>query len=404
MSEKEQHQSTPRGLNARNLAKLRAFSQHQQLEENELVPYFERRIQEGANIRQLSTLVGLPPATMGRFLRMKNVSLPLQAEVARRTLEINRQDPEFRTKQAEASAQAVHEKWQDQEFRARQAATIARSNHKRWQDPEYRRKMSEATTQRNHELWQDPEFRIRQAEATARSNHERWQDPKFRARMVEIRRQDLLKRWLDPEFRVIATEAGRAGLIRKWQDPEFRARRAQDSTRALRERWQDLNYRAKMVEVARKTRMNPQYADRWVVPTIHGHRWDIGFTQSTWEANLARVLKFVGREVVVREPLRLSDDTIFELDFLTLDNRGNLVGYEIMAHPLEIPDGWDKLEKVISEYSEISFRIVDEKFYRRLTRSFAARINLDSTFAGWENKQDNLRNNPNKYAPKATGI
>ena len=133
------------------------------------------------------------------------------------------------------------------------------------------------------------------------------------------------------------------------------------------------------------------------MPTIYGIRKDVGFAQSAWEANLARVLRFVGRDILTHQEMRLSDDSLYEIDFLTLDRRGRMVGYEIMAHPLENPKGWDKLERAILEYPNIVFRVVDVKYYRRLEKHFAAIIADDDRFCGWENNRDNLKNNPQKY-------
>ncbi len=109
------------------------------------------------------------------------------------------------------------------------------------------------------------------------------------------------------------------------------------------------------------------------------------------------MLRFVGREYLAHESLRLSDDSLFEIDFLTLDRRDRIVGYEIMAHPLEDQKSWAKLEAAILEYPNIIFRIVDNTFYRRLKGRFSARIRQDRRFAGWENKKDNLKTNLQKY-------
>jgi len=230
--------------------------------------------------------------------------------------------------------------------------------------------------------WQDPEFRQRNAEGV-RAN---WQDPEFRQRNAEGVRAN----WQDPEFRQRNAEAIRAN----WQDPEFRQRHAE----ATRANWQDPEFRQRNAEGVRQVRLNPANLVRYHLPTISGERWDVGFTQSAWEANLARILHLIGRENLIHEVLRLSNGHFFELDFLTINPRGNLVGYEIMAHPLENPEGWAKLERVITEYPYITFRVIDHRFYRRLERRFTERISLDPRFAGWEERGDNLRTNPQKYA------
>lgn len=165
----------------------------------------------------------------------------------------------------------------------------------------------------------------------------------------------------------------------------------------LEERWQDQEFRQRNAEAVRQARLNPDNLSRYHLPTIYGERWDIDFAQSSWEANLARVLRLVGRGYLPHQRLRLDDGSLFGVDFLTLDRRGRMVAYEIMVHPQEDPKGWDKLEEAISNYPNIVFRIVDHGFYDRLKNRFAQRISQDSNLAGWEDKDDNLRTNPQKY-------
>ena len=184
-------------------------------------------------------------------------------------------------------------------------------------------------------------------------------------------------------------------LLRLFRSISIPIRSHAEATRA---NWQDPEFRQRNAEGVRQVRLNPANLVRYHLPTISGERWDVGFTQSAWEANLARILHLIGRENLIHEVLRLSNGHFFELDFLTINPRGNLVGYEIMAHPLENPEGWAKLERVITEYPYITFRVIDHRFYRRLERRFTERISLDPRFAGWEERGDNLRTNPQKYA------
>ncbi|MEM5797492.1 MAG: hypothetical protein QXD72_02440 [Candidatus Aenigmatarchaeota archaeon] len=96
-----------------------------------------------------------------------------------------------------------------------------------------------------------------------------------------------------------------------------------------------------------------------------------------------------------------SDVTEISIDFVTTTPRGDIVLYEIMAHPLEDPLGYVKLEMLIQQYP-VDVRMVDEKFYKRLRRHFEERINATPFLSGWETKQDNLRTNPQKYGNELT--
>lgn len=132
------------------------------------------------------------------------------------------------------------------------------------------------------------------------------------------------------------------------------------------------------------------------------------FSQSAWEANLARIIISSGRAFLFQEVFRLEVSPIYQeqlphptdfaLDFLTLDRRGKWVGYEIMAHPLEKPVGWLKAELFQQQYPDIRLVLVTGRFYQRLKRHFEEKINNDPHFIGWENHKDNLANNPQKWA------
>lgn len=117
---------------------------------------------------------------------------------------------------------------------------------------------------------------------------------------------------------------------------------------------------------------------------------------------------YCGRDFHTREPLRLSVPPEFQdsfttdraekgVDFITFDPRGNLLIYEIMAHPKEDPIGWIKLELLANQYPGIRIRPILPNLYRNVQRHFAERINSDPRFCGWETQRDNLRDNPNKY-------
>ena len=85
------------------------------------------------------------------------------------------------------------------------------------------------------------------------------------------------------------------------------------------------------------------------------------------------------------------------MDFVVRDPRGNIVLYEIVAHPLENPVGYAKLEMLIHQYP-VDVRTIDRRFYDRLRKRFEDGINRDPLLSGWETLEDNLRTNPRKYS------
>lgn len=365
------------GIRKKTIDKLGEFEN--QLGEITFLEWFRQKAeQEQMSLTDISKQVGIGRPTLHSLASRYEIPFISWLEA----IKAKWQEPEYRARMIESGKATLAVKWQDPEFRQQQAE----KTRAQWEDPEFRRRWEEGMKT----TWQDPEFRIRNAEGI-RAN---WQDPEFRKRHAEGNR----RLWEDPEYKRRMGEIGKTTLERLRQDPEWRARNLAGVRASWAERWQNPDFRTRMFEVHRQIRLDPRYLNRWVLPTIYGERWDVGYAQSAWEANVARVLNFVGRTVSLREPLRLIDNNIFEVDFLSIDNQGRLVGYEIMAHPGEDPEGWDKLESAINQYPEITFRVVDRKFYRRLEKRFAKRINLDPRFAGWENGADNLRINPDKYA------
>ena len=157
----------------------------------------------------------------------------------------------------------------------------------------------------------------------------------------------------------------------------------------------------------RAARNDQRNQGNYFVPTIKGYRGDLHLvTYSAWEANVARVILYFGREMVSQVPLRLnvpelykdffnSDVTDVHIDFITRDRKGNIKVYEIMAHPLEFERDWIKLELSAEQYG-IKIVPITSKFYKRLENKFRDKINLDSKFSGWETASDNIIN-PEKY-------
>ncbi len=232
-----------------------------------------------------------------------------------------------------------------------------------------------------------------------------WQDPDKRKSAAAKLRESALRQWEDLAFRELVVIASSETSKQRWEDSEYRAKMS-ESHRAL---WQDPEYRQNQGAALREARLDPANRDRMVLPTIHGFRSDIGFyAQSAWEANIARVFQLIGREYIVGANLRLTviedfqelfqdSETIFNVDFSTIDGRGRTIMYELMAHPLEAPLDWAKLEMARRHHPELVVRVIDENFYNRLRRRFEAAIN-NSQLHGWEKTGFNLRTHSGTFA------
>lgn len=344
------------------------------------------------------------------------------------------QDPEYRAKMAEHGfaigalnsdpeflarlSEIRRKQWEDPEFIARNLE-ISRRNlaeikqrpsyrqkrselqRKRWDDPEYRRKMAESASRNLTQLWEDPDFRAAAIERSRETMTRLASDPDFRARGTEVRRE----RMMDPEYREQISETRRQIALELWNDPEYREK----LTDIHRAQWQDPEYRNNQGAALREARLDPANRDRMVLPTIHGFRSDIGFyAQSAWEANVARVFQLIGGDYVIGTNLKLevtedfqdifqAAETTFSIDFSTIDSRGRTVMFELMAHPLEDPEGWAKLEMARRQYPELVIRAIDEGFYERLRNRFEDIINDNPQFHGWERTGFNLKTNPEVF-------
>lgn len=366
------------------------------------------------------------------------------------------EDPEFRTLVAAASRKSTKKRWQDPEYRAKMAkygiafgvlnsdpeflARLSETRRKQWEDPEFyarnvdisRRNLAEtkklpsyrkkrAELQKAH--WEDPEYRARMAESSSRNLTQLWQDPEFRAAALERARETMTllnndpefrakgakKRrelMLDPEYRDRFSETRRQISLVMWEDPEFRTKMS-EIHKAL---WQDPEYRERISDAIRNAQAEPGYREKLVLPTIHGFRSDIGFyAQSAWEANIARVFQFIGRDYAIGTSLKLditdefkflfqNPETVFNIDFSTIDKRGRIVMFELMAHPLEDPASWAKLEMARAQHPELVIRAIDETFYGRLRSRFEDPINNNSQLHGWEKTGFNLKTHPQIFA------
>lgn len=161
---------------------------------------------------------------------------------------------------------------------------------------------------------------------------------------------------------------------------------------------------------ARRRRMdNPDYRETMITPTYHGYRSDIGFyAHSSMEANFARVLMLSNRKFDVGTVLELrvpeqykdifqGDVTNFSVDFSTQDSSGRMVMYELMAHPLEDPEGWAKLQMAREQYPDIAIKTVGVKLYKRLQQKFEQAMDNSDKVSGWEKTGYNLKTHPEVF-------
>jgi len=221
--------------------------------------------------------------------------------------------------------------------------------------------------------------------------------------LLEKRGKAIKKSYENPESRKKLKNA----LERRWKSKQYKERMKQH----LKTRWKtDEGYRKKMIDGSRKARLDPSNEGKFYLPTIQGERGDIGYAQSSWEANLIRILIHCGRDFSLRESIQLnvsnkykhlfeSDSTFFNIDFVVGGSGERDLLYEIVAHPFEDPVGIAKVKMLKEQYPALDFRVVDREFYRRLEKRFQPKIDSDPNLLGWETSKDNLKTNPSKYSP-----
>lgn len=420
-----------------------------------LIDFVRVRLEDGGFVRQLATELGITNTLLEKVCDLAGVPRPTKADVTRMRWEngsLSREDASARTRammedegfrakaldalsvarekqrtdpdHAERTRQRNFKNWQDPEYAARMSANM----QGQWQDPEFASLVSETSRDTMSRLLQDPDFKAKQAAGAGDAARKRWADPEQRAEMIRKISEANQRRMADPEIASRVIQMSREVAIKQWEDPEFVEMMATKG----RERWNDESWRLQTTEAMREAARRPERVEaqrlittqRWQdpeyrekmktllkPPTIYGARADLDFVAlSTWEANFARVLKYVGRDFLAHEQLTLtvpeefrnkiaSETTTFDVDFLTITPRGNIVLYEIMAHPLEDPVGWAKLEIASQQYGGLDIRPVLPRFYETLEDSFKDKVNSDTRFKGWETGDDNLRTNPNKFAP-----
>ncbi len=288
----------------------------------------------------------------------------------------------------------------------------AEAAKRKWDDPEFRYGQAEASRAAIYKLKKDPEFLKKEAAARSATFHNLWDnDPDFANKVAERARGQCHERWKDVAFRQRQRDGIEKELERRWKDPEFRTRFAETHAESTQRLWEDSQFKEKIAEAARDARYRPEgLASKVHIPAIHGYRRDIRFyAQSTWEANLARVLMYNHANLSRRQTFQLRvpethreavglEKTELTVDFAVRDARGRVTLYEIMAHPLEDPVGRVKFELLQRQFPQFRVIAVDKTHYETLRKQFAAKINSSGWLCGWETKQDNLRTNPVKYA------
>lgn len=252
---------------------------------------------------------------------------------------------------------------------------------------------------------------LTQSEASRRSITHLNNDLQFRQRSAEGSKKSLEILWQDPNFRKKQAD----GVKRNWQNSDFKERHAVATRNSLEKQKQNPDFRKKQAKAAaegiRRARSNNVDSDVYFLPTIHGIRRDVGYAQSTWEANLHRILLYVGKDFLSHEPVMLKvpqdyqeryglpSDTQLTVDFVTFNKRGGLTVYEIMAYSPNKQLKLARIELLIKQHPELQVRLITPSYYARLRRHFEDMVNNNPALCGWEKMDDNLKTNPHKYSP-----
>lgn len=258
---------------------------------------------------------------------------------------------------------------------------------KMWREDEVFREKARKGSIKGARHTKTPEFRIAQSE---RSKDYFAIHPEARTRMSERTRQWWVN---DPR----AKERKKA-LVALLNEPWVRERQKASSSVVGRQLFADQDFLKKFKEASIYARFDPEKLGKYPLPTIHGKRKDVGESQSTWEANVARVFTFLGLVFERRVPLKLSTGQIFSFDFLVYPNDASDVPtfFEILAHPV---DSWQGFEQARKDFSNMEFIPITRNDYRRIQKEFQSQINTDKRFCGWETIKNNLKTNPAKFAP-----
>lgn len=382
------------------LSRIKNYALSLDIPEDEIIALLSKRYEQGATVKTLAEEVGIVVHSLRSLFKHCGIPIRSSSETTRQRNMKRWQDSEYR----DSMTEAMRSRWQDPDFRIRTTSAIKVN----WEDPDFREAQLGSIMERLPSTLLSPESKAKAVNAVRRN----WQNQEYRGRMSDYASQNLRSLWSDPDYRQRQAELSGRRMTQQRKDPLFLKKMIEASSRKLTQLWQSPDFREKVIEAVRQARTNPENEGKYFLPTVAGVRGDVGFCQSTWEANLGRIMRLSGREVIRREPFRLSvpseyqfslglqPATDFHLDYLTIDPRGNFVGYEIMAHPLEGAEGWLKAELFTQQHPEVRLVLVTETFYRRLRSHFKDRIVRHPDFIGWEDSKDNLRLNHDKWSAR----
>lgn len=408
------------------------------LPESTFLRWCANTLAEGTSLRTISTKVGVSHGSLGRFLRAYYINVLTQSEASRRVLTKLHEDPEFTARAAAAGNEASQRKWGEPGFRERRSEEVK----KQWEDPKFRDLVSNTARLNVGRTILNPAVDEKRKVDTIKANTERWANPEYRRRETARLREITLTNWADPDFR----EKQSQKMLHQWEDLGFRKRHSDRNSTSMSRRWEDPEYRELNLALLTAYREDPHFKaahiermhQRWIededyrktvakalrkameerikegslpLSSIHGLRRDLGFYPfSTWEANLARIFDFTGWLYDARVPFELQvpnviqrrykmpTTSIFHVDFITLNPRGNIRANEIMVHPSKNPIGWVKVGLFREQYPDIPLRLISNHYYDILEARFRRAIDTDARFCGWETKDDNLYTNPDKFA------
>jgi hypothetical protein len=291
---------------------------------------------------------------------------------------------------------------------------VSEKAKERWQDSESRGRLTPVHPGKLRQYHQDPDMEKKRTEGTKKANQKL---------DVRVKKSDAIKTLdKDPDCRKIYLEMltiiSNDGEIQErrtislqeiWSEPKFREKQtglAGEKITWLNKKTDQLQKAAKGI---RRLHTEPESAEGFYLTTTQGYRKDIDYhAQSAGEANIARILKYTGREfypkasVVLDVPDQYRDLFKFDVtqstvDFIVEDPKENLVAYDLIAHPQEDPVEIAKAEMFKKQYPEIPLHVINTDLYLKLKKKFEKKINSSKDLCGWETSKDNLFTNPKKY-------
>jgi len=392
MSQFLEGQPIPINVQAKSLTKIIAFEAGL-FERGFLggLPIWLAESHRSKSLRKISKEIGVSRWVVTRLFDHYKIPWSSQPEASRKSLEKLRQDSEYTAKMATVNQDRFRNLREDPQFEV----TRLKALRDALDTPEFKQKRSVAQTKawREHpELYANTRIASRQALLTL------WADPKRRVQQI-TKIKDVVS---DIDVKKRHSEKSK----QNWKDTEYRKK----VTAAIHTRKNDPNWLERQAEIVREALAQTSPSQRYAsLPSVHGLRRDLDFyALSTYEANFARILLMLGRDFYSRETfiLRVTNQykalfktktTQFDLDFVVLNPRNQLVIYEIMAHPNEDPIGWAKVRMLAYQYPHIPLHIITDRIYHRLTQRFESRVNSTPFLIGWETREDNLQTNQEKF-------